>query len=437
MVLAFVFGIFLWIYFREKVYLTFSGYLICCLALILEEDGFLFLWIYGDVFGSFSSIVIPFFSLMMSVLLLTFIKQFFGEKSTNPSLFRYTNIYIPIIYFFGFVIISTLFFEVGSRANKLINWVALFLSFANMFLLLALTVSQFQSKGKIAYYFALANVILIFGFSNYVVNLQGFTDWHPLYPNGLVVGSLVNVLLLTVGIIHRYYYIRKEKDVLSIAVLNQERKLSQSIIQAQELERQRIAKDLHDDLGGLLAIIKLKVGFLMLGNDSKIKSDGLDEAHKLLGIACKDIRFIAHELMPREVEDKTLQEMVSEVLDMVRDQDNIKIDYEIADLPKLELETKINLFRMIKELLNNIIKHAEATEAKVEICKDDIHHLLTVIVSDNGKGIPKHILDKPEKGLGLVNLFNRAKYLKGKIHFESSKRGTIVKIEVPIGHQTS
>ena len=430
LMLAFFFGLLLWIFFREKVYLTFSGYLICCLALILEEDGFLFLWFYGAFFGNLSSIIIPFFSLMMSVLLLNFINQFFGENR-----FKFWNIsrfYMLINYFFALLILCSLFIEMGAKINKMISWTALLISICNMVIVLVLTVLQFKSKGKIAYYLALANAILIFGFSNYVLNLQGVTDWHPIYPNGLVVGSLTNVFLLTIGIIHRYYIIKKEKEALSQEVLHQERKLSKSIIHAQEQERQRIAKDLHDDLGGLLAITKLQVEFMML-ESKKNKPKGLDETHKLLEIACKDIRYIAHELMPREVEGKSLKEMVSEVLDMVGSQDKIKITYEIADLPKLQLETKINLFRIIKELLNNIIKHAEATEAQVNIFLVNHGRILTLVVMDNGKGIPKDILDNPENGLGLVNLANRVNYLKGKISFESNLKGTKVKIEVPVG----
>ncbi|WP_373519984.1 7TM diverse intracellular signaling domain-containing protein [Aquiflexum sp.] len=429
LMLAFFFGLSLWIFFREKVYLTFSGYLICCLALILEEDGFLFLWVYGDFFGSLSSIVIPFFSLMMSVLLLNFINQFFGENKSK--VWNVSKLYMLINYFFAILIMGSLFIALGSKVNKMISWTALFISICNMVIVLAMTVLQFRSKGKIAYYLALANAILIFGFSNYVLNIQGVTDWHPLYPNGLVVGSLVNVFLLTIGIIHRYYIIRNEKEELSLEVLQQERKLSKSIIQAQEKERQRIAKDLHDDLGGLLAITKLQVEFMMLG--PKKYNPRLDETHKLLEIACKDIRYIAHELMPREVEDKSLKEMVSEILDMVGSQDIIKITYEIADLPKLQLEIKINLFRIIKELLNNIIKHAEATEAQVNIFLNNHRQKLNLVVSDNGKGIPRDIIDNPENGLGLVNLANRVNYLKGKISFESNERGTKVSIEVPVG----
>lgn len=431
LMLAFLFGVFLWIFFQEKVYLTFSGYLICCLALILEEDGFLFLWVYGDLYGSLSAIIIPFFSLMMSVLLWTFINQFFGENRSK--VWNISKFYRLINYLFAVLILASLFMEMGAKVNKMISWTALLISICNMVIVLALTVLQFRSKGKIAYYLALANAFLIFGFSNYVLNLQGLTDWHPLYPNGVVVGSLVNVFLLTIGIIHRYYIIRKEKEKLSLEVLQQERKLSKSIIQAQEQERQRIAKDLHDDLGGLLAITKMQVEFLMLEKPKKLKPKGLEETHRLLEMACKDIRYIAHELMPREVEDKSLKEMVSEVLDMVGSQDKIKITYEIADLPKLQLETKINLFRIIKELLNNIIKHAEASEAQVIIFLNSHGQKLNLVVTDNGKGIPKEILDKPENGLGLVNLANRVNYLKGKISFESNQKGTKVSIEVPVG----
>uniref|UniRef100_UPI0035945D53 7TM diverse intracellular signaling domain-containing protein n=1 Tax=Aquiflexum sp. TaxID=1872584 RepID=UPI0035945D53 len=257
-------GLFFWVYFKESMYLAFAGYLISSLILILEEDGFLFLWIYGDYFGELSAVLIPLFSVLMSVFLLQFIHYFFGIR---PYGFSISGKSVPLfyaIYLYAFLVFLTLFFSTSYSFNRYVNGFALFLSFINMLLVLFLTFSQFKKKGKITYFIFAALALLIFGFSNYVLNLQGFTDWHPLKPNGLIFGSIVNVIVLTIGISYRYYQIRRDKDRLTAKMLEQERKTAHSIIEAQEKERQRIAKDLHDDLGGLLAMIKLKIDSILL-----------------------------------------------------------------------------------------------------------------------------------------------------------------------------
>jgi signal transduction histidine kinase len=433
LIMAALFGLFLWAYFSEKLYIIFVGYLLSCLALILEEDGFLFLWIYGDYLGRFSTIIIPFFSLMMSGMLVIFIIRFFNLNAGKNKLHTYAVQYIKAVFTFSLLLFSTLLFEWNPKLNLILTGTGLSLSFTNMLLVILITFFQIKAKKEIAYYILLANLMLVFGFTNYILNLTAVTDWHPLKPNGLIVGSIFNVILLTIGIIHRYYFMKKEKELLDRQFIEQERNIARSIIEAQERERQRIAKDLHDDLGGLLALIKLKVDSLFLEAEAMQKESktGLAETQKLLIMAIHDLRFISHELMPMEASEKRLKTMVSEVLDLVKIQNKISITYNIEDLPYLTLDTKINLFRIIKELLNNIIKHAEAKEADIQLFYDEIDQTVTLIVTDDGKGIPKEILDNPNNGMGLRNLQKRVDYLRGNFHFDSNINGTTVIVTIP------
>jgi signal transduction histidine kinase len=426
-------GLFFWFYFKESMYLAFAGYLMSSLILILEEDGYLFLWVYGEYFGQLSAVIIPLFSVLMSVFLLQFIHYFFSIK---PNGFVIKGIFVPTfytVYLYAFLVFLTIFFTESYSFNRFVNGFALLLSFINMLLVMFLTFSQFKKKGRITYFIFAALAVLIFGFSNYVLNLQGITDWHPLKPNGLIFGSILNVIVLTIGLSHRYYQIRRDKDRLAVQILEQERKTAQSIIQAQEKERQRIAKDLHDDLGGLLAMIKLKIDSILLNQkENDENKTSLEETQKLMQMACHDLRFIAHELMPLEAAEKRLKTMVSEVLDLVKVQNKIKISYDIGDIPYLSIDTKINLFRIIKELLNNIIKHSEASEADIQVFFDNYDESITLMVSDNGKGIPDAFIKNPNGGMGLSNLQKRVNYLRGQLHFDVNKNGTTVIVTIPL-----
>lgn len=433
--MATLLGIFLWFYFFEKMYLIFVGYLLSSLALVLEEDGYLFLWVYGSKIGWITPWVIPFFSVMMSTFLLLFINEFFFIKSTNKRLQWGIRLYFGGIFLVTAIMLVSGILDIGFGSILVFQQFGFIVSTMNILLVLGVNISQIRENREISLYLLLANLVLIFGFTNYILNLQGLIDWHPLKPNGLMVGSIFNVVLLTVGIIQRYYFLKKDKEYVEQKLIRQEREVNRNIIEAQENERQRIAKDLHDDLGGLLALIKLKVGSIRREEENTLDSErraALAETDKLLDMACKDLRFIAHELMPMEANEKTLRTMVKEVLDLVKMQKQIKITYTIEELPFLGLEAKINLFRIIKELLNNIIKHSQAKEADVQVFLDEMDDTVTLMVTDDGKGIPKDILDSPQKGLGLKNLQKRVDYLMGHLHIDSHSDGTTIIVTVPV-----
>ncbi|MFN3999032.1 7TM diverse intracellular signaling domain-containing protein [Algoriphagus sp.] len=433
LLLATLFSIFFWIYLKDRMYLAFGAYILSCLILILEEDGFLHLWFYGKYFGDLSAVIIPLFSLLMSLFLLLFIYRFFDLKKDNFTWHFYARNYSFFLFGVAALVLSTLFYQEYYSLNKWINWAGQVFALVNVAIVLMISLTQVKRQDKQVYFFIAASAVLLFGFSNYLLNLQGVTNWHPLKPNGLIFGSLANVLVFTFGLTSRYNQIKKERERLVFEKSEQEIINARNIIEAQETERQRIAKDLHDDFGGLLAMIKLKVESLLSDIfNSDEKKAAIEEAQKLIEIACKDLRFIAHELMPVEASDRKLSEMVSEVLILVKAQNRLKINYDIGELPFLSLDTKINLFRIIKELLNNIIKHSEASEADVQVFFDEVDQNVTLMVSDNGKGIPKEMLQQASTGLGIGNLRKRVKYLKGNIQFDVNGHGTTVIVTVPL-----
>ncbi|MCC5929615.1 MAG: hypothetical protein JJU28_10250 [Cyclobacteriaceae bacterium] len=417
------------LYLKESIYLIFTGYLLSCLILILEEDGFLHLWLYGAHAGQFSEIVIPLFVLLMSVLLLQFILRFFNINQDQMRHLRKLQTLIWISYFFSSIIIGAFFISNHYRLNQYINFSALYIALLNIMLVFLVSLYMMRTRKLLSYYMMAANAILLFGFTNYVLNLQGIVNWHPLKPNGLIFGSIFNVFIFTIGIVYRYYQIKVEREHLQSEVYNQEKKIAISIIQAQESERQRIAKDLHDDLGGLLALIKLKLEDLLLHGHNVQKI--LGELLKLMTQACKDVRYISHELMPQDIDEKDLKTMISEVLNILANQQKLQISYDIGELPLIPSVVKINIFRIIKELLNNIIKHSEAREADIQIFQDDLDKSLTLMISDNGKGMPTQVLGNVNMGLGLKNLQKRVDFLKGKLHIDTGVHGTTIIIIIP------
>lgn len=428
---ASLFSLILFYFLRERVYVVFTAYIMACLLLILEEDGYAYDWFYGENFFQISLIGVPFFSLISSAFLLRFNLLFFESNLENNNLYRQ----ILNLYFFcliwSLLLIFSLWLEEFYSLKFVLNWSAQFLGIFCLFFVMLINIIQLQKRTSIFIMFL--NLLLVFGFLFYFSNNLGFTSWNPFNPNGLVIGVLINIMGFSFLMGYRFYLARRERESLIRKLAENEKLYLQQINLVQEEERHRIARDLHDDLGGLMAMIKLKVEDAenKLQNINGNVRQGLQDTVKLLEKASHNIRFIAHELLPKEIEQKTLKELISDLVELIGKQDKLKITFNSGDLPELSNYVKSNLFRIIKELLNNIIKHAKATEAEIEVFFDDDDQELKLIISDDGKGFEYLKIQTENKGMGFKNLNTRLKYLGGKVEVNSGPLGTTIVICVP------
>lgn len=203
----------------------------------------------------------------------------------------------------------------------------------------------------------------------------------------------------------------------------------QSVVRGQEAERTRIATDLHDSLGGMLSTLKLQYDTLQvdhqeLGEDS--------DYHKIMGLiddACTDVRDIARNLKPNALEKLGLTAALRDLVNRYRIKGVLDIELNVGTVDNLlDDERTLHVYRIIQELLNNALKHAEATDIDVNVSK--IENELVVMVEDNGKGFDRHTV---QKGLGLGNLESRVNVLKGEMEIDSSlARGTSVIVHIPL-----
>jgi len=203
-----------------------------------------------------------------------------------------------------------------------------------------------------------------------------------------------------------------------------------SMIEGQEAERLRIAKDLHDSLGGLLSTVKAH--FTTIQNEfKKIEKINLaDKTNKLIDEAVVEVRRISHNMMPQALSISGLKGAVED-LGLQFQQEGYETNVEFVNLPEtLEPTQEVMLYRLLQELLSNIRKHAKATQVTIQL----IHHEneLTILVEDDGIGF-KYAEQLENGGLGLKNINSRVQYLDGTIDWDSEiNRGTTVTVRIPI-----
>ena len=210
-------------------------------------------------------------------------------------------------------------------------------------------------------------------------------------------------------------------------IKEQEIKSIKANLKGQEVERKRIAKDLHDGLGGTLASIKLN---LLKFNKTKDQTIINTTASKIDN-ACKEIRFISHNLLPPLIQNTSFIELLEFYVSEVKDTYDMDIDFEFyphSELESLNMDMKADLYRIIQELMTNIIKHTAAKTITLQLINHHDH--INIMIEDNGKGFNNK---STKKGIGLINIKSRIDLLGGQVNIDSKKgRGTIVNIDIPL-----
>ncbi|HHH54343.1 MAG TPA: sensor histidine kinase [Bacteroidetes bacterium] len=209
-----------------------------------------------------------------------------------------------------------------------------------------------------------------------------------------------------------------------------QKEIQTTAIDTENKERKRFSADLHDGLGPLLSSIKLFVSSLESASEDE-KSDMIKYIKELLDDSIKSVRTISNNILPAKLAKKGLIEAIksfSDKLSMSKEI-NITIDPEIDTNKRFDSGTEAILFRVIQELINNTIKHAEAKNIKISFTIADDR--LNIHYTDDGKGFDVEDTLASNKGLGLKNIINRIETLGGKVNIVSNKKqGTIVDIWV-------
>jgi two-component system NarL family sensor kinase len=193
----------------------------------------------------------------------------------------------------------------------------------------------------------------------------------------------------------------------------------QSMINGQEAERTRIAKDLHDGLGGLFSTVKMYFSSLQHDTPTLKENDLFQKSYSIVDTASVEIRRIAHSMMPEVLMRLGLVNALKDLCDNISAGKLIKVSLEVHGIQnRFNANTEIMLYRIIQELLNNIMKHANATEVIIQFIKEA--ERLSVVVEDNGQGFNTQQFDE-SKSTGLETVKSRVSYLNGKLSIDSEK----------------
>ncbi len=246
--------------------------------------------------------------------------------------------------------------------------------------------------------------------------------------NILILSGLLFLIILIVLYFWRISRLQHEQNIQHL--------LSQKLIESQEQERKRIAQELHDSLGQNILIMKTTAELALRSLDDKAAvTERLQEIASLATDTLQESREIAYNLRPLHLDRLGLTEALKTLLESVSKISTTSFDYDIDNVDeKISKEHEIDLYRIVQESINNILKHSGASVASVKVRRMDT--AIVVTIQDNGKGF-KTLAMKGKQGLGLVGIKERAHILHAisSIYSEEGK-GTRLSISIPVQRES-
>lgn len=421
-------NIFLWVSLKENIHFFYLMYVTASAAWILIHWGVAFRW-FWPMWPEFANKARPLFSNISFLLFLELTKRYFTMPQARPVFVNAIRLTQFLLVFSSVGLLLTDLAQ-ASMALRYVYLTTMNIIWLVSICLVILNIWYGRHQGELAYYFLggtgiLSIFVIILLFSEY--NLDA--DWlYFIKKYGSPLGLLAESTILSFGLTQRYNLFKKEKERVQRALEEEKHAVANKIIQTQEEERNRLARELHDGLGGLLGSIRISAHSKL--KEQKAEQEWIGEQ---LDHAITDLRNIAHDLMPVNLQEQGLKKILEKTIVRWQADEKLNIRFS-ADLNKrYPLTVEASIYRIVGELLHNIKKHAHATEVGVDLWEDLAKKQIVLLIEDNGTGFDS----SKTEGLGWKNIRHRVLYMDGTVNIDSNSQGTTVIIEIPLPDEST
>jgi signal transduction histidine kinase len=254
---------------------------------------------------------------------------------------------------------------------------------------------------------------------------------------GIAGGAILLLALASILFLWRSTVHKRTLAETRIKQFEQEKQLAatEAVLKGEEQERTRLAKDLHDGLGGMLSGIKyslnnMKENLIMTPDNAQ----AFERSMNMLDSSIGEMRRVAHNMMPEILVKYGLDTALKEFCREIDQSAAIHVSYQSIGMSDAVIEqtASIAVYRIMQELINNAMKHAAAKNVLVQVHFAEQEKLLAITVEDDGKGFDTALLQQ-SSGIGWSAIKNRVEFLKGKTDIKSMQdKGTSVLIEIPV-----
>jgi two-component system, NarL family, sensor kinase len=271
-----------------------------------------------------------------------------------------------------------------------------------------------------------------------MIFLQALAGAAPNVNSIMILGTL-GMMTLSVGmvllIMHHQKRVMRFNQKLKQIEADRQREMLNASIRFQEEERNRIAADLHDDVGPLLATARLYLNENVIHMEPAAQLQAIFAAKQIIDDAIQQIRNISHSMMPPTLKNFGLESAVNDLFQKINGSGRINVSARFHDYrTRLVEDTELLLFRIIQELINNLIKHSGA--AFIHLTQNNNGNFCYIRLHHDGNGLRQEDFETfahNSNGLGLKNIANRIKILNARIYFEQDPSHTYFKITIELG----
>ena len=239
---------------------------------------------------------------------------------------------------------------------------------------------------------------------------------------------LLVVIIIGAAIFTYYRYKSKQKAALDATIIQHNEKKIKAVLEAQESERRRIARELHDGVGQKLAGLKLNWSG-MVSKEAESSSEAFETLSSLIDETASEVRNISHQMLPKELEQFGLVSAIEGLIDKSFGKTGMQVAFDHYGIKsRFSYSIELAIYRILQELIANILKHANANEVMIELLKR--RDSVVLIVEDNGVGFDFH--SKKDHGIGLMNIESRVESVNGTINYDTEiNKGTVVSVNIP------
>jgi signal transduction histidine kinase len=367
----------------------------------------------------------PFFNLLTNVLILLLVVRFFPPqtKGKKTAVLIWVTILFQMALLLGVAFVPQVMENVNAKV--LLLKVTGVVSLLSSLWVLSYSFQQWRAKVPLAGYYLIGVAFLaLFGIIlqlNQKILPMGLPSY--LVDFGSAFGLMGETGMITAAFARKASLFKKEKEKLVIEMLAKEKQVADQLIQVQEEERKRLGRDLHDSIGGMLASLYIKTETIQAPN----QQEALHELRDLIEQSIQEARSLSHNLTPHHLEENGLENVLKAQINLLSQKYSIDFHFFFKVETALPTPLQVMLYRISNELLQNIVKHAQASEALLSI--SEIDQKIELIAEDNGIGMDPNL---SKNGIGLKNIQERVTYLKGNLELESNSSGTTLTISIPL-----
>jgi len=404
---------------KDRVYIFYCLYITSYCLFFIGDGNFDVVWFYPH-WPSLGTISPTIYALCICFFMLLFMSDFLHLKTTHKKLFILSRIWALLLISVMILLPCAYVFSTNIGLRIFVFYYCLILAAGAWGIQIYCIIRRIADKYKPAYLYGVALIGVFLAGAFYVLHvLNVVPDLLPAFFYTSV-GFAIEIIMLSFALVYSYNFFKTRHQELSMTLARQKLDFSQQLLQVQEIEQKRIAEDLHDELGGNLAAIKMNLQSLEFNEENSKK------IIQLIDKASNNARNIAHNLMPPEFEKTKMIELLHNFFNKLNREGGISfIFYTSGGDNHFDKQAELIIYRIILELTNNIIKHSQAAEATIQLISYDTY--LEIMVEDNGRGF----INADVEGIGLKNIQSRVNFLQGNITIDSSNYGTTTMIRVP------